>query len=337
MSDFTFEAYGVSQNEGKQKSTVDYEALNAYVVETVGCQQPEVLIGTIVGIVDVGVQKQEDAQIVFTGTEQEEADIIATKPDTYFTEGFDNGKPVRLKCYPQRNQQSVALVVDFPSVMLNKGQFFKAGSTEEKPLRMVLGGEYWNSTLKQKLMQRPTALKVMKDVNGRWSFNDKHLLYKMAIAAKLIEPKGVFLPEHIGKLLGKSFQFEVQIHNKAGKDGKSYYTEKVNFKAGLGRGMTAEPLPTEPFVVQFNKENSVESLKELRFHVVNTIKNAVNYAGSPISRQLDAVRGATKPAESDDDDTPDDVPSTPPVKAPVRTPRVAKAIPAGDDDDKSPF
>jgi hypothetical protein len=177
----------------------------------------------------------------------------------------------------------------------------------------------------------------MKNTDGRWSFNDKHLLYKMAIAAKLIEPKGVFLPEHIGKLLGKSFQFEVQIHNKAGKDGKSYYTEKVGFKAGLGRGMTAEPLPTEPFVVQFNKENSVESLKELRFHVVNTIKNAVNYEGSPISKQLDAARSYTKPA--DGHDTPDDAPApaVPPVKAPVRTARVAKAIPAGDDDDKSPF
>jgi hypothetical protein len=332
MSDFTFEAYGVSQNEGKQKSTVDYEALNTYVVEAVGCQQPEVLIGTIVGIVDVGVQRMEDAEIVFTGTEDEEADIIADKPDTYFKDGFDNGKPVRYKCYPQRDQQSVALVVDFPSVMLNKAQFFKAGSTEEKPLRMVLGGEFWNSNLKQKLMQRPTALKVMKNTDGKWSFNDKHLLYKMAIASKLIEPKGVFLPEHIGKLLGKSFQFEVQIFNKKGKDNKDYYTEKVGFKAGLGRGMTAEPLPTEPFVVQFNKENSPESLKELRFHVVNTIKNAVNYEGSPISKQLDAARSYTKPVESANDDAPDDVPSTPPVKAPVRTPRVAKAVPEESED-----
>jgi hypothetical protein len=336
MSDFTFDAYGVSQNEGKQKSTVDYEALNTYVVDTVGCQQPEVLIGTIVGIVDVGVQRMEDAEIVFTGDADEETDIIADKPDTYFKDGFDNNKPVRFKCYPQRNQQSVAIVVDFPSVMLNKSQFFKEGSVEEKPLRMVLGGEFWNSLLKQKLMQRPTALKVMKNPEGKWSFNDKHLLYKMAIAAKLIEPKGVFLPEHIGKLLGKSFQFEVNIFNKSSKDGKSYYTEKVNFKAGLGRGMVAESLPTEPFVVQFNKDNSAESLKELRFHVVNTIKNAINYGGSPISKQLEAARTYSKPQEDDADDEPEV--KAPEVKKPVTVKKATKAaLPQEDDDTGSPF
>jgi hypothetical protein len=215
--------------------------------------------------------------------------------------------------------------------MLNKGQFFKSGSTEEKPLRMVLGGEYWNTSLKQKLMQRPTALKVMKNTDGCWSFNDKHLLYRMAIASKLIEPKGVFLPEHIGKLLGKSFQFEVQIHNKAGKDGKTYYTEKIAFKSGLGRGMVAEPLPTEPFVVQFNKENTPESLKELKYHVVNTIKNAVNYVGSPIQKQLDAARSHTKPVEADDEE--DDAPAPPVVKA-VK----ARAKPAATDElEDSPF
>jgi hypothetical protein len=39
-------------------------------------------------------------------------------------------------------------------------------------------------------------------------------------------------------------------------------------------------------LIQFNKVNSEESVKQLRAHVVNTIKKASNYNGSAIQRQL---------------------------------------------------
>jgi hypothetical protein len=197
---------------------------------------------------------------------------------------------------------------------------------------MWLGGEFFNSTQRVKLIARPTPLKIGKDTKGRWSFNSKSLFFKMAVASKLIQPDGVFLPQDIDKLVGKAFQFEAQIYLKEGKDKKQYFTEKVAFKSGLGRGQEAPELPTETFVVQFNSENDEKALKELRYHVINTIKNAKNYEGSPIQKQLEAAKSYSKPVGDDDED---DVPEAPPVVKAVKT--RSKPTVVADEDDGSPF
>ena len=40
-------------------------------------------------------------------------------------------------------------------------------------------------------------------------------------------------------------------------------------------------------MIEFNGDNDVEGLKQLRANVVNTIKNATNYQGSKIQQQLE--------------------------------------------------
>ena len=334
----SFDNYSVTKNEGK-KLEVDYDALNEYVVETANCESPEVLTGVVVGLVDLGVQIQQDAEIVFTGTPEEEASIIAEKSDTYFKDGLDpkTRKTVRLKCYPQKAIQSVVLAIEFPEIQLDKGQFFGDKSGETKPLRVFLGGQYYNSDTKKMQVQRPTPLKFGKNNDNKWSFNSLHLLHKMAVAGKLIQPNGVFLPSEIDKLVGLPFQFELQIFNKESK-GKFYYTEKLSFKSGMPRGVPVPELSTDTFVVQFNKENDEKALKELRVHVINTIKQARNYDGSPIQKQLDSARPAYN--KGDSDDVGDNVVQTVETpKAEVKKPTVRKATPKVDEaeEDGSPF
>ena len=315
-----FQSYGADQKEGTKKIDIDYDALNKYVVETAGLEQPETLVGVIVGLVDLGTQAQEDAEVVFNGSPEDEAKAMEEKPDTYFVNGTDpvTRKPVRLKCWKQKPIQSVALAIDFPDVMLDKGQFFGDNTETLKPLRMWLGGEFWNGT--EKVIGKPIPLRIGKDTKGRWSFNNKHTLYKMAVASKIITNDDVFMPEDIDKLVGKAFQFEAQVYMKAGKDGKSYFTEKVAFKAALGRGQEAPELPTKTFMVQFNDRNDEQSLKELRYHVVNTIKNALNYEGSPIQKQLEAARPSHK--EEPQEDTSDaETDTKTEVKAEVEVPK----------------
>lgn len=335
----SFDNYSVTKNEGK-KLEVDYNALNKYVVETANCESPEVLTGVVAGLIDLGIQEQNDAEIVFTGTEQDEADIIAEKPDSYFKDGLDpkTRKPVRLKCYPQKAIQSVVLAIEFPEIQLDKGSFFGDNSGETKPLRVFLGGQYFNPNTKKMQVQRPTPLKIGKNNDGKWSFNNLHLFYKMAVAGKLIQPNGVFLPQDIDKLVGLPFQFELQIFNKESK-GKFYYTEKVAFKSGMPRGVPAPELPTETFVVQFNKENDAKSLKEVRAHVLNTIKAAKNYNGSPIQKQLEAVRPAYNKSDDSDGASNDSVETAETTKAEVKKPTVRKTAPKVDEvgDDESPF
>lgn len=330
-----FENYNTTQSEAR-KSNVDWDALNKYTVETADLKEKTVLTGIIVGIVDVGIQNREDAEVPFVGTEEDEATLIAEKPQTYFKDGIDfkTQKPVRYKCWPQTPLRSVAVAVDFPDVMLNKGQFFDKTNTELKPLRMWLGGEYWNGTMK--VLQRPVAFKVGKDIKGRWTFDKKHPFHQMAVASKLIGADDVFRPEHAEQLIGKPFQFEVQVYLNESK-GKFYLNEKIAYKTGLSRGQVAPELPTETFIVEFDKENDEETLKQLRPHIVNTIRNAKNYSGSPIEKQLEAIKSSYS-SPKDDDSSSDDTPAEAP-KAEVKKPTVRRATPKVEeaDDPDIPF
>ena len=333
-----FESYGSGNTNEGNKKEIDYNALDEYVVETAGLQNPDVLVGVVSGIVDLGIQAQEDSQVPFKGSTEDEEKEIENYPNTYFINGKDPAtqKPCRLKCWPQKAIQSVAIAVDFPAIMLDKGQFFSDKDSESKPLRMWLGGQFYNSSIKAMTMQRSTPLRIGKDAKGRWSFNNKHLFYKMAVASKLTPPDGVFLPQDIDKLVGKAFQFEAQIFMKENGT-KSYYTEKVSFKSGLGRGQEAPESPVETFVVQFNGENNPQALKEIRNHVANTIRMANNYEGSPIQRQLEAAKNAYKSVTTSNDLGDEPEVKAPEVKKPVAAKKVTKVVPPEGDDDGSPF
>lgn len=334
-----FGAYGTGNTNEGRKSNVDFNALNKYIVETAQLEKPEVLVGVVAGIVDLGLQYREDAELVFVGTEEDETAAIADKPATYFKDGIDpeTKKPCRFKCYPQKEIQSVAVAIDFPEILLDKGQFFGDKSGETKPLRMWLGGNFYNSALGGQVVARPTPMRIGKNPKGKWTFANLHLFFKMAVAAKIIQPDGEFLPQDIDKLVGHAFQFEAQIFMKKGKDDKEYLTEKVSFKSGLGRGQTAPELPTETFIIQFNEKNDEQALREVRAHVINTIKAAKNYENSAIQKQLEAVKSNYSPQKTGGA-LGDDEPEVP-VKAPVKvaTTRKPKVVPMDDMDDDTPF
>lgn len=292
----SFETYGVDQKESNRSSTVDFDAINKYVVETAGLQERETIAGVVSGIIDLGTQEQPDAEVVFNGDEEDEKKAIAEFPSTYFKDGFDpeTKKQVRLKCWPQKPIQCVAVAVDIPDILVDKGQFF--GESKPLPLRLYLGGQFYIEGSGM-VVQRPTPLKVNKKL-GDWSLDQKHLFYKMAVAAKIIKAGEVFKPSRISELLGQAFQFETQVFFKESK-GKSYYTEYIKYVSGLGRGQSVPELPNKPIMIQFNKENDPEAIKELRAHVVNTIKKASNYEGSAIQKQIESVRGVKQEVQAE--------------------------------------
>lgn len=327
----SFDAYAPTTSNSSNRKEVDWNALNQYVVETANLQEPETLVGVVVGIVDLGTQLQPDAENVFKGSKEDEEAEIAKNPNTYFKDGFDpqTRKPARLKCYPQKPQQSIAIAVDFPEIMIDKGQFF--GESNPQPLRMWLGGTFYTEG-RGMVVARPTPLKVVnidKDApKPKWSFSPLHLCYKMAVGAKLVKPGEVFLPNQIDQLVGKAFQFQVQIFMKEAK-GKEYFTENIKFVGGLGRGQVA-PEFDSTFLIQFNKRNKPEDFKQLRNHVLNTIKAAQNYEGSAIQRQIE-----------EDSDSYEETTEVKPVEKVVTKKEVSKpkkAVPPLDEDfDDSPF
>lgn len=332
-----FDSYSSNQNTGSNKeSTVDWEALNTYVVETAGLQQRETLVGYIAGIVDLGTQEQEDAEHVFNGDAEKEAEEIKAFPNTYFKDGKDEkGNNVRLKCFPQKPVQCVSIAVDFPDIMLNKGKFFGDENAEEKPLRLWLGGQFYMKD-KGMVVGRPIPLResniAEKGSKAVWSFAPNHSLYKMALGAKIVQQGEPFKPRDIDKLLGQSLQFEAQVFFKESK-GKKYYTEYVKYVSGLGRKQDPLELVTTPFLIQFNCKNNEEALKEVRSHVINTMRLANNFAGSQVEKQLNEIQAARQGQEEEKEVT-TQVPKKTPAKQEAKKEELDNEL---DDFSEAPF
>lgn len=355
------EVYGATTQSKNQsnKPTVDFDALNKYVVETCQLQQPETMLGVISVMVDLGTQKQPDAQYKLDDEdkgltveqleEKYKADFVHNfEPKdqnfkiTKFANAYDNDSKSWqiMKFVKQPDRQSVVYAVDFPDILLDKGKFFGETEPNPKPLRLWIGGQYWNKYLGEKgmmLVQNVIPLKVTNigDEGGAkvWSMNPKSSLHKMAVASKIVNVGEAFLPQDVDKLLGKTLQFKAQVCFNKGKDGKEYYTEKLTFAAGLARGQSEKQVENT-YLIQFNQENDPQALKELRKHVVNTIENATNYVNqetgepSAIKRQLDALRsGNTQTSEAPKQDV---------KEQPKQQPKPT-SVPEEDDSEGLPF
>ena len=287
------------QSSSSEYKEVDWKAMQEYVVKEAAAEQPETLVGVVSSIIDTGIQPQSDAEYIFEGNEQAEAEEIKKDSRVRFetrAKFYDNDNKkwvenVRLKVVPRKDVQQVAVTIDFPDIMLDKGQFFGDTSGEKKPLRLILGGEFKPSKDSPIIVAKPLALTVRKNdkTYNEWSFMPNHTFYQMAVGAKLIEKGKPFLPDNIGQLIGKAFQFEVQV----GFNDKGYYFEKCSFKAALGRGQVVPQFdPSILSMVLFDVDNKEEYIKTLRASIKNTIKRAKNYQGSKIQQQLEGSQSS---------------------------------------------
>ena len=57
-----FQVYSAESSEGSSGKTIDFDALNKYVVETADLENGDTLVGVISGIYDLGTQKLPDAE-----------------------------------------------------------------------------------------------------------------------------------------------------------------------------------------------------------------------------------------------------------------------------------
>ncbi len=316
-----FEVYSAESSESSDRLTVDYDALNKYVVETAGLQEDETLVGFISGIYDLGTQKLPNAEYKL---DKEDEGLTVGELTLKHQDKIDKGEIIEFavlydidtktqmvkKVVPQKDRQAVCYSVDFPEIMLDKAPFFGKES-DPKPLRMYIGGEWWDKATGKMVVGSMIPLKKTKDDKLGWTMHPLSALYKVAAASKVIPLKGedlkklkkgesplAFQPEMIDKLLGKSLQFKTRIFFKQ-KDGKEYYNEKINFVGALARGQS-EYEDVEASLVMFNSENDEVVLKELRGHVINTMARAKNFEGSVLEQQLIAIGRYTAPTVEED-------------------------------------
>lgn len=295
-----------TNDETPKESNVDWSSYHQHIVSTVDAELEQTIPGVIVGVIDLGLQEQEDAAMPFGGTPEEEAEAIKQYPGTYFEDMPDpkTKKIGRYKRWKQKPTQCVTLAIDFPDIMIDHSLYL-TGESDPKPYRAYLGGSFFLGRDVGMVVAKPLNLRQKKNEDGVWAFAPTHTLHKIASGAKLLE-NGVFKAENIDQLIGKTLSWKVQVFLKEVKD-KKYLTEKISYASGLARGMSELEMPCEPFVIQFDEDNNLTLVGELRRHIVNTIKRATNYEGSKIQAQLESLKETSQkdaPAEAPAKETP---------------------------------
>lgn len=284
---FVFNAPAPTTNSNT--SNVDFDKLSQHVVEAVGCsEKPEALIGIVSGVVDLGLQEQEDAKMVWTGDAASEAAELEKNPNQYFeTLPDDKGVPTRYKRWAVKAQRCVALSIDFPDIGVNRGQFYDPdGVGEVLPYRGLLNGEFGVKGI-GKVVGKPYSLREQRNDDGSWGLKSNTILFKLAQAVDALQG-GNFKPAYLGNLIGKAAMFNVHVFLNE-HAGKQYLNEKVSFNGPVPKMMEKMiPVLDEKFmhVVNFTGEQDLEALKTLRMSVINTMKQASDFVGSDVERAL---------------------------------------------------
>ena len=324
-------AFVNTNTAGGSGSDVDWDGMNAHVVEVVGTQnKKKSVVGIISGIYELGIQAQEDAKMEWNGTPAQEAAELekakANGQSTYFEDMHDyqSNSMKRFKRWKNKAVPSVAFTVDFPQYMVDKGKFF--GESNPSPLRMIMNGEFTPKGSKEKGLGRIYGMGWTKLKTDEWSLKPNSIPYKLGVYTDVINDTFPFMPEDIPKLLGKACQFEIQLHVVDG-----FLREKIKLQGVIPEGLPIPELdPKYLHTVEFDVQNDPEAIKQLRVSVINTIKKAQNYEGNAIQAQIEAN---AKPTHSSSEASSGGVANGSEQKAPVAPPKLAESTPTAADSD----
>lgn len=279
--------------------TIDFDAMTKHVIERVkASDKPDAKIGIISGIIELGLQEQEDAKMEWKGTAADKAAIIAKaeagESKEYF-QTLDNGKGVMVeyKRWPVKPEEEVVLMVDFPDCLVNRGQFFdENGVGEELPFRGSPNGDFWKKGV-GKVVGKAYSLKE-SNVKGTklWSLRNNSILWKLAQATGQLDQNELFKPHMLGSLIGEAALFNVHVYGED-FDGKTYLKEKVSFNGPVpGIIQSVADKLKEEFnedllhLVRFKGEQDDEVNKTIRQNIINSMTLANNFAGSDLEASL---------------------------------------------------
>lgn len=302
---FKFNVTTTTTTAGGNSKDVDWDGLNDHVVKAANTEKKSRSIpGIVSGIYDLGEQNRDDAEIDtsdkefkvkhpdYDGSDSAKKLLVEGRAGSYFKE--EGGK--EYFCYPQKPVQQVAVAVDFPQILVNKGQFF--GNSSPLPLRLLLNGEF--SIDGTRVVGKPYNIVEKKYDDGTWAFAKNSGLHKLADACGVLDDNGYFSKDNIGDLLGKAAQFTIRVWMKPSKKdaSKKYFTEEIALSGMVPEGITI-PEFDESILHGINLmgENDPSAVKQLRYCVKNTIKRANNYEVSDLKKVIDEQEGGDKPAQ----------------------------------------
>ncbi len=313
---------GGGENSGTQ---VDWEALNKHVSETVqealGCEEgtPSAAVGILSGIVDYGLHQDPERVEPMDEGDAKTKEWKQRQVDSKKATVDENG----MFHFQAPPRQEVGFFVDFPNIIVDKGQFF--GESNPAPYRVLLGGVF-NKEPAQK-----TKVEGYPNDNRVWVFGDKSRATKLAKAAKLKDLKDGFAQDRLLELIGTAITFNVEVFiNSAG-----YLQEKVTNPSPVMNGVPIPEIDQDLLLyVGLKEDNEVGQVKMLPKAAKDYIKSANDYEGSKLQKQLEEL-------EKDNSEKGGDQKPAAPKQTPVEKKEPApKAVPPQENidfDDDIPF
>ena len=276
---FTYTPYKQQRSEASgPRREIDFDALNEHMVTQFGPKERR-MVGVISGIYDLGIQERDPYEV-----EWNEKD--STRPGA--TEYIEDGK--RMLRITARPTPGIAITVDFPQIIVDKGQFYE-GKSDPKPLRLLLNGEFSRESTtqpgkKELCVNRPLWVQESKDdVTGKWAIAKTNKIHKLASYCDVLDSEGRFHARDIGKLLGKAAQFKVHVFIREGK----WLNERIEAEGGVMEGV---PIPEiDPSLLHgmamFGRIDP-EAVRAARRSILNSCKRALNYDESDLKKFLES-------------------------------------------------
>lgn len=278
MSKFSKKA---SDRSSGGSSNVDWDGFNDHLLEQIG-EEEENRIAILSGLIDLGVQERPDYVEEYTGTKKQEAALKAGT--SHLDEEEEN------IITPLKPTEQIAIMADFPEIMVNYGKFFsKDGEDDWKPYRHLITNEWWDKGAREKLAKGVSlSCKPDDKADSGWAYDRKSTISKLAVATGVVPKAPVDQNFDIGELLGGVFTMDVS----AEEDGK-YVNIKVK---NISKKHDKIPVPDHdvvPFGVMLEGGNDEEDLKQIRASVKNTLKRAKGWETSGLKAELDALESSS--------------------------------------------
>lgn len=238
----------------------------------------------ISGIVDTGTQAPPEAEREYPWEDTEQQNKLIK-----VGVGRRDGDKFYVK---NRDNDTVVMTVDFPSIMIDYSKHPASDSDEEdfKPHRELLAGD-WDNTAS------PIALNPSKD-----GYNPKSRIAALCKATGLVKTGKVPEDFDLGELLGADFRMTITA--EWSDDGK-FMNPKIKDPVNKTK---KDPLPDhdiEPFAVMLDGDNDEEDLKQINSKILKRLQLAKEWDSSELKKELEKLgRLGSSSTDSGSEDKP---------------------------------
>lgn len=316
-------------------SNVDWDAYTKHLIEVIGTETKSQVF-RISGLVDLGEQERKPFEEPYDEGKKEHIEALSPEDKrgakVVIGKHPKTGAQCEMISIPQRPAQQVAIVLDYPEIMVNYGKFF--GKEDEfKPYREVYGGTFRLQGEGVNILARGISLNCMKEPKAPsgYAYSKLNMISKFATAIGK-NPTGTLDQDFdLGELIGGVGVITTGL--KVTEKGEKVYANFWAKDPSPKHEMIPVPEINVPmFGISFQGGNDPEMLKQLNAPTKETIKRAINYEGSAIQKELEALEGAKAANQGVSTTTADKAPSNAPEK-PTEAVTTAKVEASTDFDD----